>query len=533
MKKQVIIILIGCLLGASTAYGQSEVEFVKNSNILNPYGFMQSSADNDGNIYVAGEFDGFADVNMSDEGLTGLNSYGESDIQVMKMSSGGNVVWAKQIGGTNDEFIHDINVSGNQVYISTRFSGVVDVDPGPDSVLVDWIGGGGVLTTLDLDGNYLYHRQAGWCFLVTGDDNAVVYTSHNGSSMDLVKMDHTGLEIWNKTIQGYPSPIDPEAIILDGDGNVYVAGAFNVTTDFDPDTSTHFITPEGHRDFILKLDADGEFEWVRTFDMNGIRLMDIKADSENNTYVAGHFKNITDFDLGPDSVMIDGGGNTNGFVMKLDTDGEFQWVETFMGSSVNAITLNIDASDRIHINGYFKDSIVINGSEKFTSPEADNMMFLSTLTTDGFFISNQFIQGEGSQRPYSTILNSEGSLFVTGIFSEYTDFSPREDLEHIVSTESGYEPFIAKYRLGQTSTQNIHEDKNVSIKVWPNPTLERAWIQTPEPVQSVHVYGVDGELVMSNLLTQGIDLSNLPIGLYILKIVDTSGNIHTEKVVKN
>ena len=61
---------------------------------------------------------------------------------------------------------------------------------------------------------------------------------------------------------------------FDSNGNVYVVGDFVGTIDFDPDgTGVQNRTSAGQLDsFVLKLDSQGNFVWVKTFWRNGFRF---------------------------------------------------------------------------------------------------------------------------------------------------------------------------------------------------------------------------------------------------------------------
>jgi hypothetical protein len=74
-------------------------------------------------------FEGTADF---DPGAISLEftSAGGEDIFLQKLSPSGNVLWAKAIGGPNNDVANDIVVDGEQnVYATGRFEGTVDFDP--------------------------------------------------------------------------------------------------------------------------------------------------------------------------------------------------------------------------------------------------------------------------------------------------------------------------------------------------------------------------------------------------------------------
>jgi hypothetical protein len=86
--------------------------------------------DSSDNIYVTGSFAGTADFDPS-ANTVNLTSAGLIDIFVIKLKSSGNLAWAKNMGGTQDDYSRDIALdSSSQVYTTGYFAGVADFDPG-------------------------------------------------------------------------------------------------------------------------------------------------------------------------------------------------------------------------------------------------------------------------------------------------------------------------------------------------------------------------------------------------------------------
>jgi hypothetical protein len=87
-------------------------------------------------------------------------------------------------------------------------------------------------------------------------------------------------------------------------GNVYISGTFNDTIDFDPSAATHTLFSANMGDgFLLKLDQNGAFQWVKQFVTTtpsyNRSFSKILVDPSGNIYIAGHYKDLMDFDPGP------------------------------------------------------------------------------------------------------------------------------------------------------------------------------------------------------------------------------------------
>lgn len=156
-----------------------------------------------GNVYIASSFQGNVDFNPG-IGIFNMSSMGNNDIFISKLDSGGNFVWAKQIGDVNNDFGYAIAIDEYEnTYITGSFWGNVDFDP-----------------------------NIGTFYL----------TSSTGSGFFL-KLDVSGNLIWAKQIGGVGS-----SIVLDTYNNIYTTGMFSGSFDFDPSANVFNLTSFGSLD---------------------------------------------------------------------------------------------------------------------------------------------------------------------------------------------------------------------------------------------------------------------------------------------
>ena len=86
--------------------------------------------DANGNVYIVG---GFFDTADFDPGIGTLNltSAGSGDIFISKLDTHGNFAWAKNMGGTGNDFGRSLAVDGmGNAYCIGEFVGIADFDPG-------------------------------------------------------------------------------------------------------------------------------------------------------------------------------------------------------------------------------------------------------------------------------------------------------------------------------------------------------------------------------------------------------------------
>jgi len=93
----------------------------------------KASLDASGNVYITGSFSNTTDFDPS-ANTNNLTSTGSSDIFVAKYNSVGDYQWALPIGGTSADLGFDLDVDSDNVYVTGKFRGTVDVDPSANTV---------------------------------------------------------------------------------------------------------------------------------------------------------------------------------------------------------------------------------------------------------------------------------------------------------------------------------------------------------------------------------------------------------------
>ncbi|MEM8997639.1 MAG: hypothetical protein AAGF23_22845, partial [Acidobacteriota bacterium] len=110
--------------------------------------------------------------------------------------------------------------------------------------------------------------------------------------------------------------------VPEGSSDVYLAGSFQGTQDFNHSLGTATLQSSGFSDaFVAKYDSSGQFLWAGA--IGGVseweRVGDIEIDSLGNVYVWGNFRGTADFDPGPGVFNMTAGSFEDAFLLKLNT----------------------------------------------------------------------------------------------------------------------------------------------------------------------------------------------------------------------
>jgi hypothetical protein len=108
-------------------------------------------------------------------------------------------------------------------------------------------------------------------------------------------------------------------------GDILVVGYFNGTVDLDPTDGTDLTSASNFASFMVRLDPAGKPVWSRW--LYGASMADVVA-TASGFFVVGSFSKTADLDPGVGSVERNALGS-DGFLLKLDTGGRYEWVKTY------------------------------------------------------------------------------------------------------------------------------------------------------------------------------------------------------------
>ena len=91
---------------------------------------------------------------------------------------------------------------------------------------------------------------------------------------------------------------------------------------------------------------------------------------------------------------------------------------------------------------------------------------------------------------------------------------------------------ISSLYTTNTLTSESFNTNNLNVSLYPNPVNDILNIDTKEEILSVEVFTLQGQKVLSSKENK-INVSELPAGIYLVRIQDVNNNIATKKIIKN
>jgi len=269
----------------------------------------------------------------------------------------------------------------------------------------------------------------------------------------IAKYDANGNYIWSKKL-GSTNDLSVKGIAIDANNNVCITGYFYGDADFDPDDVDEFVmtsagTFAGQWDsFVCKLDEDGDFIWAKQLGGTGHdQASCIAVDANGNIYSAGVFGGISDYNPGVGTFDLTAAGAYDGYISKLDANGNFVWAKRLGGSVSDHInSICIDAANNVLTTGYFGGTADFNpdvaATENLTAVGDD--VFISKLDLNGDFVWVKQVGGVGSQYANCISTDNAGNIFTAGIFNSMTDFDPDIVAAHSLTSTGSSDSYVLK-----------------------------------------------------------------------------------------
>ncbi len=229
-----------------------------------------------------------------------------ADCFLTKVDTAGNVIWNKNYGNTDNDWLHGSNFTPTNEIVFCGYRSAYSSDPGWEATVYKTDSVGNLIWSFRYGGS---GDQLFDAITIDSDSGYILSGSttvlgNGGEDFLFVKLDKNGNVIWSKAIGGLQNE-RAMGIVVTQDGNYVSVG-----------TSTSF--GQGSSDFLMvKLDTNGNLIWAKTFGGVGLETPQGSGDEifqlANGQIVFGG--ETTSFGSGSNDLMLvrtDSSGETPG-----------------------------------------------------------------------------------------------------------------------------------------------------------------------------------------------------------------------------
>jgi hypothetical protein len=500
-----------------------------------------------GNVYMVGFTSSNSDIATTGAHQTvhagGPITFGTGgyDAFLVKFNSSGVRQWATYYGGSeNDKGIScALDASGNVYMIGSTSSASGIATAGAHETTVNdgflvkfnssgvrqwgtYIEGTSNACNTDASGNiYIVGLTNSTSGIATAGAHQTVM-SGSGDAF-LVKFNSSGVKQWGTYFGGpYTLASGMEtglSCATDALGNVYMTGHTPSTSGIATAGAHQTIYGGSSTDaFLVKFNSSGVIQWGTYYGGEGVDIgYSCATDASGNVYMAGDAQQQNLPASGISTIGAHqsayGGGYSDGFLVKFDSNGLRQW-GTYYGGSLLDVSFSCatDASGNVYMSGETQSNsgIATTGAHQTTINDA----FLVCFNSSGVRQSGTYYGGIKNV----CTTDASGNVYMTG-YTQSNSGIATTGAHQAVNGNSGYsDAFLVKFNgisLGINETIN---DKLFSI--YPNPAQSIVNVKADAKlIGTVYtIYDNTGKVVLSgtiNAENTSVELGNLSVGIYL------------------
>lgn len=453
----------------------------------------------------------FAGVSGSVGGDVNTNQ-GGSDFWVVKTTKTGNVIWEKSFGGSGGDSAKSIGVADDGGYIvmgtSTSNDGDVPGNKGGIDILI---------IKISKDGDLEWSKNFGGTDDDTGTaivkaNQGYLVTGYSYSNDGDLTMNQGMLDLWVFKIDLNGQLIWQKNLggskIDAGFAATAIEGGYLVAGETFSNDGDVGAGLGEYDGWILKLDEDGNILWKKHYGGTGDDNIRTISATKDGGFVIGGFSRSV-FPGSPPK------GWDDFWFAKMDSNGNVQWQKTYGGSGVDygyAIKEMTDGS-------YW----IAGSSMSFDGDVKDNYggrdCFVGKLDTNGNLLFGRNYGGSGNDECFSIVELQDG-VVVLGR-SKSNDFD-------VIGNHGGYDAWMMKFLDNNLQTSDTAVQNTVSI--YPNPAKDILNVKTNDQVLKVEVYAAASGQLLKTLKGKIFNVSSLPSGIYLLKIT-TNKQVISKKII--
>jgi|GEM_PF-3147636 len=307
---------------------------------------------------------------------------------------------------------------------------------------------------------------------------AMNLVAKGGSDAFVAKYSSTGQLMWAKTLGGTANETVAD-VVIDGIGNVYVAGTFTGAADFnpDPDATAALTSANGGSAYLWKLSNTGKFFMARTVGGTSTAT-GLTVNPAGQILVTGQFLGSPDFDPSPTGTakLVTTNPSGSAYAWRLDVGGGYGFAKAFNTTgSMETAAIAMDGAGNAFIAGRFTGTADLDPADatKANFAAGTNWMpFITKLSLQGNYLWGRTIRTVTavSAAPNAITglsLDGIGNVYAAGTFAGAMDFDPGTAAFNLVSSGSAADGFAWKldtagvmryaFRFGGMNAETVSE----------------------------------------------------------------------------
>ncbi len=243
------------------------------------------------------------------------------------------------------------------------------------------------------DGGYL---AAGYSQSTDGD----VSGNHGSSDVWVIKMDPSGTVQWQKCFGGSNSDYSYSAIqTIDGG---YLTGGLTYSNDGDV-SGKH----GGSDLWVVNLDPSGNLQWQKCLGGSLSDWAESVIQTRDGGYLAGGSTYSNDGNVSGNH------GNSDGWIVKLDSLGNLQWQKCLGGSSSDWVNSVIQTTD----GGYLVATVAYSNDGNVSGNHGQSDYWIVKIDENGNLIWQKCFGGSDNDLAESIIQTTDGGYLIGGMSS--------------------------------------------------------------------------------------------------------------------
>lgn len=510
--------------------------------------------DNEGFIYSAGHFKSSF---MTFDTIALSNSSGPyaSDVFLTKYSPMGEILWAKSFGGQSYERVADIAVDANgNLFVTGQFrsdtfsigqttlfnNGADDIflfkcNPQGEVIWAKNIGGStddqGVGLAVDPIGNIILVSDFESPSITVGSEtfsNSIYYPGY-GRDILICKYDGNGNLIWAKTLTG-DSAESVSDVAVDSDGSIVVSGKFlsPVLTDGDAILTNNKVAAL----FVMKYSASGNFLWSDSWAGSSVNNgRSVSTDREGNVLLLA---NLGDNLMTFGSITLTCEFQSSA-VVKYDQNGNSVWATICANAKTHGASITTDPDGNVFLATHSICDDLKFGGVTFSNYGSNDIVFIKYDKWGNELWGIRPTEGNSDDICTAISIDQRGNAVLAGFFLSDNLAFGETTLGHDSALQAG--TFVAK--LNTASTVDVKDQvSDEVVSVYPNPSAGDLRINLGSKFQNgtVSVFNqLGGLLDKQNLNSSNFFDYQFPEnakGIYLIQLRHPDGFSETLKVVR-